>query len=127
MTDAIGRCENIGSCSYGDPVLERRRPGGSDLAKIGQGSQAHLSLPSGCRGVSYYGTAARPTSGWGFREDERNDAEIGDSRGKRYFTRTIERRLRQRNTPTDVGAWGRMEGAQGALIQPEWIRGCEHT
>jgi len=39
--------------SYGDPVLERRRPGGSDLAIIGQGSQAYPSLPSGCQDVSY--------------------------------------------------------------------------
>jgi hypothetical protein len=38
---------------YGDPVLERRRPGGSDLAEISQGSQADLSLPSGCADVSY--------------------------------------------------------------------------
>jgi len=34
-------------------VLERRRPGGSDLAIIGQGSQADLSLPPRCKGVSY--------------------------------------------------------------------------
>jgi len=40
------------SSSYGGPVLERRRPGGTDLAIIGQGSQAHLSLPPGCVGVS---------------------------------------------------------------------------
>jgi hypothetical protein len=38
--------------SYGDPVLERRRPGGSDLAIIGQGSQAYLSLSPRCDGVS---------------------------------------------------------------------------
>jgi len=36
----------------GDPVLERRRPGGSVLAKKGQGSQADLSLPPRCDGVS---------------------------------------------------------------------------
>jgi hypothetical protein len=28
---------------------------------------------------------------------------------------------------TDVGAWGRLDGAQGVLTQPEWVRGCEHT
>jgi hypothetical protein len=39
--------------SSGDPVLEWRRPGGSDLAIIGQGSQAYLSLPSSCLDVSY--------------------------------------------------------------------------
>jgi hypothetical protein len=39
--------------SYGDPVLEWRRPGGSDLAIIDQGSQADLSLPSSCLDVSY--------------------------------------------------------------------------
>jgi len=43
----------LASNSYGDPARERRRPGGSDLAEIGQGSQADLSLPSGCQGVSY--------------------------------------------------------------------------
>jgi len=37
----------------GDPVLERRRPGGSVLAEKGQGSQAYLSLPPRCDGVSY--------------------------------------------------------------------------
>jgi len=36
------------SRSYGDPVLEWRRPGGSDLAIIDQGSQADHSLPSSC-------------------------------------------------------------------------------
>jgi len=37
---------------YGDPVLEWRRPGGSVLAIRGQGSQADLSLPPRCDGVS---------------------------------------------------------------------------
>jgi len=37
--------------SYGDPVLEWWRPGGSVLAERGQGSQADLSLPSRCLGV----------------------------------------------------------------------------
>jgi len=45
------------STSYGDPVLERWRPGGTDLAIIGQGSQAYLSLPPRCIGVSYPKTA----------------------------------------------------------------------
>jgi len=39
--------------SYGDPVLERWRPGGAVLAITGQGSQAYLSLPPSCVGVSY--------------------------------------------------------------------------
>jgi len=38
--------------SYGDPVLEWWRPGGSVLAIRGQGSQADLSLPPMCDGVS---------------------------------------------------------------------------
>jgi len=25
------------------------------------------------------------------------------------------------------GSLGQVEGAQGALIQPEWIRGCDQT
>jgi len=41
------------SSSYGDPVLEWWRPGGTDLAIIGQGLQAYLSLPLRCVGVSY--------------------------------------------------------------------------
>jgi len=40
--------------SYGDPVLERRRPGGTVLAITGQGSQADLSLSPSCEGVSNY-------------------------------------------------------------------------
>jgi len=36
----------------GDPVQARRRPGGTDLALIGQGSQTYLSLPPSCQGVS---------------------------------------------------------------------------
>jgi len=39
--------------SYGDPVLEWWRPGGSVLAIKGQGSQAYLSLPPSREGVSY--------------------------------------------------------------------------
>jgi len=39
--------------SYGSPVLEWRRPGGSVLAGIRQGLQAYLSLPPSCDGVSY--------------------------------------------------------------------------
>jgi len=58
------------SRSYGDPVLERRRPGGSVLAIIRQGSQAYLSLPPSCDGVSY-SKAERQAHiiGLGFRED----------------------------------------------------------
>jgi len=39
---------------YGNPVLEWWRPGGSVLALRRQGSQADLSLPPSCDGVSYY-------------------------------------------------------------------------
>jgi len=54
-TNASGEvcASSVDAGSYGDPVLERRRPGGSVLTVRGQGSQADLSLPPRCDGVSY--------------------------------------------------------------------------
>jgi len=78
--------------SYGDPVLERRRPGGSDLAIIGQGSQAYLSLPSGCVTLATKAQQIGPCQGSGLREDERDVAEIDESRGKLHSTRAFESR-----------------------------------
>jgi len=48
------RCprERLDASSYEDPVLEWWRPGGSVLAITRQGSQADLSLPPSCDGVS---------------------------------------------------------------------------
>jgi len=43
-------CESSLLSSYGDPVLEWRRPGGSGLAVTDQGSQAYLSLAAKLRG-----------------------------------------------------------------------------
>jgi len=43
-------CESSLLSSYGDPVLEWRRPGGSGLAITDQGSQAYLSLAAKLRG-----------------------------------------------------------------------------
>jgi len=72
---------------YGDPVLEWWRPGGSVLAITRQGSQAYLSLPPSCVGVSYSKAKQQGLDhSSGFREDERDSAEIGESRGKRYLT-----------------------------------------
>jgi len=52
-TDANTSCvKQFRGRSYGDPVLERWRPGGSVLAITRQGSQAYLSLPPSCVGVS---------------------------------------------------------------------------
>jgi len=49
MADASKELRSVTpSRSYGDPVLEWWRPGGSDLAIIDQGSQAYLSLPPSC-------------------------------------------------------------------------------
>jgi hypothetical protein len=57
--------------SYGDPVLEWRRPGGSVLAIIRQGSQAYLSLPPSCVGVSYSKAKQHGShQSSGFREEE---------------------------------------------------------
>jgi len=77
---------------YGDPVQERWRPGGSVLAIIGQGSQAYLSLPPGCVGVSY--TKAKQQGShqsWGLREDQADGREIGESRGNGHPTLASER------------------------------------
>jgi hypothetical protein len=51
--DRIVCASKLFSGSYGDPVLEGRRPGGSVSAIMRQGSQAYLSLPPSCGGVSY--------------------------------------------------------------------------
>jgi hypothetical protein len=52
-TEASNRRESGSiASSYGDPVLEWWRPGGSVLAITRQGSQAYLSLPPSCDGVS---------------------------------------------------------------------------
>jgi len=67
--------------SYGDPVLERWRPGGSVLATKGQGSQAYLSLPPHCEGVSYSeAKQLGPHQELRIREDERDGTGIGESR-----------------------------------------------
>jgi len=73
-------------------VLEWWRPGGSVLAITGQGSQAYLSLPPSCVGVSYSKAKQHGSDqSLGFREDERDDAEIGESRGKLHPTLASER------------------------------------
>jgi len=82
MTAQAAQCR-----SYGDPVQERWRPGGSVLAITRQGLQAYLSLPSSCDDVSY--SKARqlgPHQSLGFREDERDGPETGESRGKYHPT-----------------------------------------
>jgi len=80
---------------YGDPVLERRRPGGSDLAEINQGSQAYLSLPSGCTDVSYSKAQQQGLrQGSGSARTNEMITEIGDSRGKFHLSRAVESRLR---------------------------------
>jgi len=94
--------------SYGDPVLEWWRPGGSVLALKGQGSQAYLSLPPHCQGVSYSkAKQLGPHQGFGIREDERDGPGIGESRGKIHLTRVFERPSGDGVRPTVVGAWGR--------------------
>jgi len=65
--------------------------------------------------------------GSGFREDERDEPGIGESRGKFHLARGLRKALRWRSVCDGCGSLGQVDGAQGALIQPEWIRGCEHT
>jgi hypothetical protein len=101
--------------SYGVPVLVWRRPGGSGLAITNQGSQAYLSLPPSCFGVSYSKAQQQGSpQSLGFREDERDS--VGKrplGRGKRYLTRTNERPFRRRMGATDVRTWGRRMAPRG--------------
>jgi len=80
----------------------------------GQGSQAYLSLPPHCEGVSYSkAKQLGPHQGFGIREDERDGPEIGESRGKIHLTRSFERPSGDGVCPTVVGAWGRWMAPRG--------------
>jgi len=81
--------------SYGDPVLEGRRPGGSVSAIMGQGSQAYLSLPPSCGGVSY-SKAKQHGSHYssGIREEEWDGKGTDESRGNCHSALAIESVLR---------------------------------
>jgi len=103
------------------------RPGGAGLAVIGQGSQAHHSLPSRCKGVSHYWQCIEAhVTAW-------------DSVRTKEMVREAARAVESATTPKLAkdspatgefdgrGSLGQADGAQGALSRPEWLRGCEQT
>jgi hypothetical protein len=62
-----------------------RRPGGSVIAIRGQGSQADLSLPPCCNGVSHSRQCNEAhIISLGFREDESDGTGIGEGRGNSH-------------------------------------------
>jgi len=100
-------------------VLEWWRPGGSDLAIIGQGLQAYLSLPPRCVGVSYHKASQQGSSqSQAFREDERDGSGNDASRGKSHHSLASERSSGDGCTDGRESL-GQVDGAQGVLIQPE--------
>jgi len=108
-------------------VLERRRPGGTVLAIIGQGSQADLSLPPSCEGVSYLKQNDKAhIRAW---DAVRTKEVVGESvRAEETITSPELAKDRPVTDSVDgSGSLGQADGAQGALIRPGWIRGCEHT
>jgi len=105
---------------YGVPVLARRRPGGSGLAITARGCKHTSDLPSGCQDVSYskQGNKARirvPDSAR-TKEMAREPAPPGKAPPHRIPPKVCPGNGCQ---ATVAGAWGRWEGAQGALIRPE--------
>jgi len=115
------------SRSYGDPVLERWRPGGSVLAVTDRGRKHTLACRQVAMALANRKQGNRLTSELRIREDERDGREIYESRGNNYPPSAIERGLRQRSAIDGRGSLGQVDGAQGVLTQPEWVRGCEHT
>jgi len=102
-------------------VLEWRRPGGSDLAEIGQGSQAYLSLPPSCGGVSYSKAKQHGSHhSSGIREEEWGGVGIDESRGNRCSAQANESIF----GCDGCGSLGQVVGAQGVLTQPGCVRGC---
>jgi len=96
-----------------------RRPGGTDLAIIGQGLQAYLSLPPRCMGVSHSRQCIKAhIIAW-------DSVRTNEMRRK-------STRVEESPTPPELAkgaparavcdgceSLGQVEGAQGALSQPE--------
>jgi len=96
-----------------------RRPGGTDLAIIGQGLQADLSLPSSCKGVSQSRQCIKAhIIAW----DSVRTNEMGRKSTKVEESPTAPE-LTKGPPATGVRdgceSLGQVEGAQGALCQPE--------
>jgi len=123
------RClrKQLGVRSYGGPVLEWWRPGGSVLAISGQGSQAYLSLPPGCDGVSE--SKQNNTAHIKVRASVRtNGIARKSARAVESVTPPEPSKGPSATSVSDgCGSLGQVVGAQGALIQPGCFRGCEHT
>jgi hypothetical protein len=113
------RRELVLDSSCGDPVLEWWRPGGTDLAIIGQGLQAYLSLPPRCVGVSEL--KQRNKAHLKARYSARMKGMVRDA--TRVAERATTARLTKDPPVTDGvdgrGNLGQAVGAQGVLIQPE--------
>jgi len=91
----------------------------------GQGSQAHLSLPPSCEGVSYSKAEQHGShQSSGVREEEWVCVGIGESRRKRSPTRASESVSPVTGGRDGCGSLGQEVGAQGALARPERARGC---
>jgi len=82
-TDATEGCASSRPrAGMGTRCWSGRRPGGSDLAITNQGSQANLSLPPSCTGVSYSKQCDITTSGSGSvrtNEMERKTTRVAES------------------------------------------------
>jgi len=94
--------------SYGDPVLERWRPGGSVLAITDRGRKHTLACRQVAMALANRKQGNRLTSELRIREDERDGREIYESRGNRHFSSAIERGLRQRSALDGCGSLGQV-------------------
>jgi len=110
---------NDGCGSYGDPVLEWRRPGGSVSAVMRQGSQAYLSLPPSCYGVA---TLKQGNTACIKAQDSARKNGIAWESVRTEESATSPELAKE---PPVTGAFdgceclGQVVGAQGVLTQPE--------
>jgi len=116
---AIRQAEAMKIAGVGTRCRSGRRPGGTDLAIMGQGSQAYLSLPPSCRGVSQS------------RQCSKAHIIAWDSVRTNEMRRESARAEESPTTPElakdppvtgrcdGFGSLGQVVGAQGALSQPE--------
>jgi hypothetical protein len=113
--------------SYGDPVLERKAAGRHCPGHNRTGVASTPSLPPSCDGVSYTKQSNEAhIRAW---DSARTNGMVGKSvRTEETITSPELAKGCPVTESTDgCGSLGLADGAQGALIQPEWIRGCEHT
>jgi len=109
-----------------EPGAGGRRPGGSVPPK-GAGVAGIPSPPPVWHGVSdsKQGTEAHPLALGSVRMNAALwiPAQAGQQSARQCFRKA----LRWRRVSDGDESLGQEDGAQGVLIQPEWIRGCEHT